>query len=389
MFLSVRGLAVIGCCLGLILIAAPAQSNDKAKAKEHFKIGLSLLDKDDLEGAAAEFEKSVKLFPTKNGLFNLANCYKALYRYAEAINQLENLKQKFKNKLDKNMRQALGELEKAIRETGGELIIHVNQPGAKVLLDNRPVAESPLIEPVIMDPGEHEVTVLLDGYEVEKRKVNVVLGAKKLETFELVKTKDQATLDVTVNVQGAEIFVDGEKKGETPFTKPLRLSPGEHVIKIVHEEYKTAVHNVNLATGDRAAMPVELVQKKSPQADSQEPTKMQQWLDGRVWTWVAFGVGGAAGIGAIVTGSMQLNKTSDIKDECEDNVCPKKFEDDRDKAHTLGTVTNVLIGVAAAGIVAGTVLAFFEPIEKSEEENVALKPSVSPDGAGLVIMGRF
>ena len=107
----------------------------------------------------------------------------------------------------------------------------------------------------------------------------------------------------------------------------------------------------------------------------------------RIWTWVAYGVGGAGLIGAVITGSMHLSKKGDL--DCTDKICVGQ-NDKKSTIENLGIATNVLIGVTAAGAVAGTVLLFLE--NKSQDKNeasVAVTPTALPGGAGLVALGRF
>ena len=78
---------VVPVFLAFLLGSRLAAADDKAEARRHFENGLALSDEQtkDYQGALVEFEASVKLFPTKAGLFNLAQCYRRLSRYGEAI----------------------------------------------------------------------------------------------------------------------------------------------------------------------------------------------------------------------------------------------------------------------------------------------------------------
>jgi hypothetical protein len=110
----------------------------------------------------------------------------------------------------------------------------------------------------------------------------------------------------------------------------------------------------------------------------------------RVWTWVALGVGAAAGIGAGITGGLASNKKSTLDDNCPDKQCPPSQQKNLDSMKTLATVTDVLIGVAAAGVAAGIVLFIVEPgLGDEEAAAVAVTPVVGPEGGGLAVAGRF
>ncbi|MBW2277998.1 MAG: hypothetical protein JRF63_10925, partial [Deltaproteobacteria bacterium] len=68
-----------------ITLNAAADDGAIAEAKTHFQTGVALLKAENYTGAAVEFEASVALYPTANVIFNLANCYQALHRYADAL----------------------------------------------------------------------------------------------------------------------------------------------------------------------------------------------------------------------------------------------------------------------------------------------------------------
>ena len=76
----VRILFIAAVAGGIFFAARPTMAQDKAEAEKHFKAGLTLQKADDFDAAAAAFEKSISLYATKGGLYNLANCYRALHR---------------------------------------------------------------------------------------------------------------------------------------------------------------------------------------------------------------------------------------------------------------------------------------------------------------------
>ncbi len=108
---------------------------------------------------------------------------------------------------------------------------------------------------------------------------------------------------------------------------------------------------------------------------------------GRVWTWVFFGIGGAAAIGAGITGSLALTKEKDVRSKCNGITCPESTIDDINAIQTLGPLTDVLIGVAAAGVLAG-VVAYFVEDDGESATTVALTPS-SAGGGVVTVGGRF
>jgi hypothetical protein len=122
----------------------------------------------------------------------------------------------------------------------------------------------------------------------------------------------------------------------------------------------------------------------------------------RVWTWVAYGVGGAAAVGAAITGALALkaHRTMEdlgrIEESCinmnegfDEVECTDRS--DLQKVKGLAGGTDILIGVAATGVAMGTALFFLEPRLRSArlDPNVSLAPWAVPGGAGIALGGSF
>ena len=176
-------------------LAAPGvlTADAKADAEKHFKVGVSLLEAEDWPAAAAEFETSVQLFPTKMGLFNLANAYRAIHRYQEALDTVDRIDREFAQKLDPEFKDAMAELRREIRGMVGHLRVRVEEAGAEVVVDGRVVGKSPL-DPFVLAPGEHQVEVSLSGYVAQRRAVRITVGETAKEKFDLEREKAAAAV---------------------------------------------------------------------------------------------------------------------------------------------------------------------------------------------------
>jgi hypothetical protein len=182
----VRGLsnAILAGLLALSFSPPASADSKKDEAQRHFEAGLGLVETEDYDAATAEFEASVQLFPTKMGLFNLANCYKALHRYGEALDVIDRLKQEFAGKLGDLDAEVAG-LERNVSAIVGRLEIDVNQDGAAISVDGTDVATSPLAKPLVLAPGDHSVTVRLTGYASQQRTIRITTGKQQAERFDL------------------------------------------------------------------------------------------------------------------------------------------------------------------------------------------------------------
>jgi len=168
--------------VGLWLLAASlfasfeafAEDDAKAEAKGHFEAGLALFKAEKYDAAALELEASVRLYPTKSGLFNLANIYKIQSRYDEAVATIDRLVKEHGGGLDAEMERAVGAMRDEIEKLAARLEISVNPLGAIVAIDGREVGRSPLSAPLRVDPGEHSVRGTLEGFEPAEAKIRVI-----------------------------------------------------------------------------------------------------------------------------------------------------------------------------------------------------------------------
>jgi tetratricopeptide (TPR) repeat protein len=158
----------------LAVTTAHAQEDAKGDARAHFEAGLTLFKAEKYEAAALELEMSVKLYPTRGGLFNLANVYKVLSRYDDALDAVQRLEAEYGDKIEAEMRTAIDKMKAEILGLSARLRIEVSADGAAVFVDGRRVGTSPLMKPVLVDPGEHAVRATLEGYAQAESSVQVV-----------------------------------------------------------------------------------------------------------------------------------------------------------------------------------------------------------------------
>ncbi|MBN2717181.1 MAG: PEGA domain-containing protein [Deltaproteobacteria bacterium] len=213
------------------------------------------------------------------------------------------------------------------------------------------------------------------------------------DLIELEKKIQASILQVAleVNVDGAQVVIDGKPFGSTPINSPIILPLKEHKMVVSREGYESQTTtirpeekklNISLTLYRLTQQEESLAPLVPEEEESEGPTRRK-----RVWTWVAYGIGGAAGIGAIVTGTKAISLNRDVQDNCVNDVCPIDQKDDVDKAESLGIAANVLIGVTVVGLTAGTILFFVEG--KNKKKRTALLPSITPNSAGVTLMKTF
>jgi tetratricopeptide (TPR) repeat protein len=224
-----KAMIVVGC-LVVLCAALPAtgQEGDKAEAQKHFQAGLTLFKAEKYDAAALELEASVKLFPTKGGLFNLANVYKVLSRYDEALAAIARIEREYAGTLDADMQGAVAKMKAEIEGMVAKLDLRVEPAGATVLVDGREVGKSPIAKPLSTDPGTHVVRAEMPGHKAAELKVQVLSGQVERVALTLVaETEGEAAA-------GAEPADGGRKKiGPAPFIVAGVVAVGAGVAAIV------------------------------------------------------------------------------------------------------------------------------------------------------------
>ncbi len=186
---------------------------------------------------------------------------------------------------------------------------------------------------------------------------------------------------------------DGRALGDAAFAAPLRLDPGEHLLRVGAPGHLAKDHVVVLSEGERASVtvgPGEAEQAKVPSPlaaveTSPEPTSNGQ----RPLGWVAFGLGVASvGVGSIL-GLVASSTWSDAKRECGTGcLSDSPAEEKRADAETLATASTVAFAVGGAALVAGAVLLLTGPSARRSAAPRVL-PTASERGGSISFVGRF
>ena len=254
------------CALCVAVLVACASwsvlAGDKEEAKQLFDAGLKLMHLDDFAGASANFERSVALYPTQNSLFNLANCYKALQRYGDALAVIERLQRDFSGKLKPEIKEAVERQQQDIQSLVARLTLRTVPADATIKIDGKDVGQGPTRGPLLLGPGEHEIEAARPGRRSERRTVKLVSGVDRTERFDLEVETGQVV--VLVNLAGASVFVDDRQVGTTPLTETLSLPPGRHVLSVRAVGHEDAEREFEVQAGAKQVLDIVLSAKPAP-----------------------------------------------------------------------------------------------------------------------------
>lgn len=244
-------------CLGL----GPARGDEKAEAKKFFDIGIKLQKSADYQGAAEAFEDSIKQYPNKNNLYNLANCYRALNHLKKSLAAFRRIQNEFNETLNKDMRVDIETQIDEIEKSFAKIHIISKPEGAAVTIDGEDAGTTPLREPLSQTAGTHVVAVTLAGYESVSQEIVSTAGEMKEVMFTLTEKKGALTL--LVNEADAAVFVDELSVGKAPLASPVLLEKGEHVVKVIKDGFETVEQSVVIAAGGTASLDVTLLKTAS------------------------------------------------------------------------------------------------------------------------------
>jgi len=354
--MSLRGSAGAFVATAAFLAAVSASAaSAKDEAKLHFDAGLALVDNEDYAAAAVEFETSVRLFPTKMGLYNLANCCKALRRYGDAIDAIERLEREFKGKLG-DLQREVKALKETVEGIVGWLDVRVDREGAAILVDGVDAAVSPLAKPLVLGPGDHAIEVRLAGYETTSQTVRIVARDQLEVSFILVLAAQAPPAPAVVEPTPAEPPGQATEPAAPPKEAPVAPPPRDPKRRVAR------------AFG---------------------------------WTSMAFAiVSGLVAGGAYVTASVatdNFNESSDSYEEIkgrletegptaelldEESSTWKAMEDDDEKGARAEKI-GLGAAICACALAATAITLLIVGSERREKRKAAATAAVAPDGVGV------
>jgi hypothetical protein len=386
-------------CVAVLVTCASssAVAGEKEEAKQLFDAGLKLMRLDDFAGATANFERSIALYPTQNSLFNLANCYKALQRYGDALAVIYRLKRDFASKLKPEIKEAVERQELEIQSLVARLTLETVPADASIRIDGKDIGQGPTLGPLLLGPGEHEIEAARPGHRSQRRSVKLVSGAGQTEKF--VLEAETGSLVVRANVAGAAVFVDSRPVGTTPLAEALSLPPGQHVLSLRAVDHEDTDREVEVQAGVGQILDLVLAAKPAPTpaiapAIPASGTSLSTTESGpvqpksrvlRVVTWTALGgaVAAAAVMGTfLIIRSGQASDFQKYNDLVEKNGDPADRTSRQDAYDGMNRSKWIAIGSGiGAGALAVTALVAYLLDSGGQESKTTV--SLSPFGLGV------
>jgi copper chaperone CopZ len=211
--------------------AAPDQPT--LDARRHFKAGTKLYRDGNYGGALAEFEEAYRLKPGAGSLQNVALSQKGLFRYAEAAATLEQLLTQHSAELSEGEKKAVDDALSELKGLIASVKLRVVPETARVLLDGKSLTAAEWASALVLNVGEHTLSVDAPGYSPERRLLRVAGGQRELPVDVTLRCVD-GFVDVISNDPTANIAIDGLPKARRAYKGPVEPDT-DHLLQVYRE----------------------------------------------------------------------------------------------------------------------------------------------------------
>ncbi len=173
---------------------------------------------------------------------------------------------------------------------------------------------------------------------------------------------------------GLRVRVDG--KPTDAFDEPRPINPGRHRVEVEAAGEPPDVFDVTVPTG--SSLTVEVPRAARATGEPQPPRATGLWIGG----WITTAVGGAALVGAAVTGGLVLAKESEYDD------CTTGCKDLQSEGNSLLVANGVLWAVGAAAAATGVTLLVID-VTTASNEPPSVAWSIRAAGPSLSLAASF
>lgn len=166
-----------------------------------------------------------------------------------------------------------------------------------------------------------------------------------------------ASLSITCNVDGAQIFVDDVQVGTTPLAQPLRVSAGTRRISAAFSGRPRSTRVIEAVGGERLSVELEMQAAPTPDVTpnvlATGDTSPSSGPSATLWLGIATG---ALAVSAGVVGFLAAQDGSRFHDALSRSSTANEINRLHDRAATKAILTDVLLGATA---VTGAVTLYF------------------------------
>jgi hypothetical protein len=199
-----------------------------------------------------------------------------------------------------------------------------------------------------------------------------------------------ASVVVSCNVEGAELFVDDVSVGTSPLADPVRVSAGTRRIAAAVSGRSRITQVVEAAGGDTLVVKMEFPPLE-PEANLAVQTNLAPKDSGpSPALWLGIG-SGALGVGAGVMAYLAARDGADYRDALHRKTTVRELDSLHSQATTKALVTDILLGAALVSTVI-TVIVAMQDGDSEERPNAARgqpRAELTIGAGSLGLAGRF
>jgi hypothetical protein len=151
-------------------------------AQRHFRLGVSLYEERDFEGARSEFLRAHRLAPTYRILFNLGQVSQEVHDWAGALQHYEAYLEAGGAQIPDSRRRAVERDVQALQDRVARVSVEIVGGPAELALDDRRIALPP-DSVLVLNPGRRRLSVIYPGGATLQRVIEVASGDRLNERF--------------------------------------------------------------------------------------------------------------------------------------------------------------------------------------------------------------
>jgi hypothetical protein len=205
-----------------------------------------------------------------------------------------------------------------------------------------------------------------DSANVKSARADAALLAK--EVYPRVPAITFRLGDDDVSVPSATFEIDGKLRDDARLGQPILLDPGVHVA-IVHVEKRPERRvTIDAREGEKQVvvltyeLPKPLIKKTEPAPPAVATDTM---LGTKILVYGGFGVAAAGVVAGTITGIITLSRAPSLRASCPGGRCPPSVHEERAEVTRIGNISNLSFIVAGCGALAGTI-GFLQAPKSSE-----------------------
>jgi hypothetical protein len=223
--------------------------------------------------------------------------------------------------------------------------------------------------------------------------MDVHLKAAEDRLKELTPKVPHVTIKFTVAAQPETRIVIDDKVIALTAIADIAIDPGEHPLVVSAPDHLPYQTTVRIAEGEHRDITIPILEKSVTVRSSRRTIGKIVTISGGV----ALATGVILGLVARHNYNAEFEPPSPTTADptpaahCDrtTKLCTSDGQTETERARTLGNVGSVVGGIGIAAVAVGVYLWIRSPTETRDDRRVSLLPQLTPDGAGVVAVGRF